>query len=323
MTNETHSQLQRIPPSEITLNVRTPLRVALERLFSACRFLYYLFYWENNAIQLSRYELVDEKLPETIGELKIAQLSDLHGKVFRNRSKRLFELMAKEKPDLIVVTGDLVDERAFDLEYVDSTVRRARQIAPVFFVTGNHEADFRPQYRDQTLDAIERAGAIALDGRRLALKRRDGAIEILDDSAAQDENVVLIAGVGDPARFGREYKSRFARELTKVAPRDGRFSILLSHRPETLDLYAAQGFAVVFSGHAHGGQFRLPLVMPNGLNAPHQGWFPRYTGGLYALGETRLIVSRGLGPSVLPTRLFNRPDLVICRISRSSETKSR
>ena len=310
---------RRIPASEITYNVRTPMRVAVERLFAACRFLYYLFYWENNAIKLSRYDIVDEKIPQRLGVIKLAQLSDLHGKVFGERSQRLFDTLAVERPDVVLITGDLIDERVYDLEYVADVTRRSVELAPTLYVTGNHEANFKPQYFERFLDVVVSCGAIPLDGKRFAIERRAGRIALSEVAQCQVKDGVTIAGVADPVRAGREYKIRLAQDLAEVAPAPNLFSILLSHRPETFELYARHGFDLIFSGHAHGGQFRLPAVLPMGLNAPHQGWFPRYTGGLYLDRGARLIVSRGLGPSVLPTRLFNRPDLVVCRLARSKE----
>ena len=127
----------------------------------------------------------------------------------------------------------------------------------------------------------------------------------------------MVAGTMD-VKTSQEFAKFAEPQFKKFSRNAGEFRLLLSHRPEFLTLYSKYGFDLVFSGHAHGGQICVPGLLPNGLNAPGQGWFPKYTRGAHKLGETTMIVSRGLGPSVIPTRLFNRPELVVCVLKRDA-----
>jgi predicted MPP superfamily phosphohydrolase len=194
------------------------------------------------------------------------------------------------KPDIIVITGDVIDGRRKKAEAALSFVSRASGIAPVYYVSGNHEWRYG---RYNALRAqLRAAGATVLDNAGVTLKKEDDRIQLM--------------GVKDLA-FGKE--SVFKKNLRKLAAESCGMTILLSHHPEKIAFYAACGFDLVFSGHAHGGQVRLPFV--GGLFAPGQGVFPKYTSGLHKVGKTSLVVSRGLGNSLFPLRVFNRPELVL------------
>ena len=319
MTN-LRSRRPRLSRRDLVLTRRSFKRALADAFFKLCGFLYYLFYPANNAIEVSRVAFASEKTPTAFDGCVLIQISDLHGKVFRNDSQRLFQLVEREKPDLILITGDLVDERNFDLQEAARVVARANAIAPVFYVSGNHESNLREPFYSQTIDAVREAGATILQDRVATLARRNGAIvaEPRQDETNYEERVDLI-GVFDPVRSPMPDRDALRRALDSVTIRPERLTILASHRPEAFDLYVEKGCDLIFSGHAHGGQFRIPLLCPNGLNAPHQGWFPQYAGGVYEQCGSTMIVSRGLGPSVLPTRLFNRPELVVCRLTRRAK----
>ncbi len=309
------------------MKTRSKKRVVAEWLCGIFSFSYFLFYWENNAIDVEVYEQSDARIPRSLDGLTIVQISDLHGKSFGRNNRRLLKKIRDQRPDLIAVTGDLIDEREPDLDFSRRTIESFSAIAPVFYATGNHEGAFVDSLRAKFLKTIADAGAFPLDGSRVELSRGDDGTLIAtplgnDSEGASARDYVLLAGIGDPgtpcaARVAKEERLRLEAEtvekaLDAVPSRRERYSILLSHRPEHIRRYAARQFDLVLTGHAHGGQFRLPLLLPNGLFAPEQGYFPRYTSGRYVLGDATEIVSRGLGPSVIPTRLFNRPCLVVC-----------
>ena len=315
------------PQTQITTRVRSKKRVVAEWLFGLFSFVYFLFYWENNVVDVEVYETSDPRIPRELDGLTIVQVSDLHGKTFGRGNKKLLDKIRARRPDLIAITGDLIDERDPSPDYARRTVDAFKEIAPVFYVTGNHEGAFIKSLRDDVLAAIENAGAFMLEGVRVELSRgTDGALVVetlgKDSERAPTPRSVLLAGICDPkktyasetSRTGPLWReSEIVDELLDEVPNDPtQYSILLSHRPEQIRKYAEHKFDLVLTGHAHGGQFRLPLLLPNGLFAPEQGYFPRYTSGRYVLDDTTEIVSRGLGPSVIPTRLFNRPCLVVC-----------
>jgi len=255
--------------------------------------LTYFLYDQNNRIDLSFYAFHSEKVNEAVDGFKIIQLSDLHSKYFGKDQKRVIHKILEEKPDLIVVTGDLVDSKRYDevaglvlLEALVST-------APVFFVSGNHEA------WSHQFDVLER---------RL---KEIGVVVLRNESQwiTIETSGFMLIGMDDPS-FGQHEMYSFGETLQHlVANTKSEFTILLSHRPEFLNAYSGVGVDLVFSGHAHGGQVRLPFV--GGLVAPDQGFFPRYTAGLYDEGVTTMVVNRGLGNSIVPQRLFNRPEIVV------------
>ena len=295
----THARLSR---SRLAKTRRSPARYVAELFFKLAGFLYFVFYRSNNAIDVTRLEHVSAKVPPAFDGFRIVQVSDLHGKIFGRDNSKLLKLVEREKPDVIVVTGDLVDERNFQLDPLRDFAPRLVKLAPVFYIVGNHEADLYPQYFEEVVAILTDSGVTPLLGRETRVTRGNGAS-------------LVVAGVGDVkesskfVEFARPQLDKFSRD-----PND--FRILLAHRPEWLSLYAEYGYDLVFSGHAHGGQICFPGLLPNGLNAPGQGWFPKYTRGAHAQGATTMIVSRGLGPSVIPTRFFNRPELVVCVLKK-------
>ena len=245
-------------------------------------------YYQNNALQVTRYEYVNEELPFGFDGYKILHISDLHNKNFGADQYRLVQKMYDQMPDAIVITGDLIDSRRTDFNKACEFIRGALLVAPVYYVAGNHE--FRSQKYENLVGMLTDLGVTVLDQNCVVLKA--------------GEDTISLMGMKDPAFYNGDYEE----QLAALAGQTGGFKILLSHRPEKMDLYAHLGIDLVFAGHAHGGQVRLPGV--GGLLAPHQGFFPKYSGGMYRKDKTTLVVSRGLGNSAVPVRVFNRPQLV-------------
>lgn len=239
--------------------------------------------WANTALITTAYTIASPDLPAAFGGIRIAQVSDLHNARFGKRNRKLLELLAQAQPDLILITGDLLDSRRTDPETAVAFVREALKIAPVDFVPGNHEARI-PEIYEEVKAALTGLGAVILENESRILER--------------DGQRIVLTGLTDPD-FGISWQDLPAED----------FQILLSHRPERFDWYAAQGADLVLTGHAHGGQVRLPWI--GGLFAPHQGFFPAYTDGVHTQDNTRMVVSRGLGNSLFPLRFCNRPELIV------------
>lgn len=259
-----------------------------------------LVYRHNITVTVSELTVPAAALPEEWDGLTIAQVSDLHNSDFDGHGRQLIDLLAAAEPDLIAVTGDLLDSYHPDLDLALAFIREAVEIAPVYYVSGNHEARL-PQLYHQLCEGMTEAGAVVLDDRSLLLQRGDSSIELL---GLADPNFTISAAMSE-----QERQQRISARLEELLSGEGEYSILLSHRPELAELYAEAGIDLVLSGHAHGGQIRLPLI--GALFAPNQGLFPKYTSGLYQLGETALVVSRGLGNSRFPFRINNPPELLI------------
>ena len=255
--------------------------------------------WGNTALERKTYTIRSPELPDVFDSYRIAQVSDLHNAEFGDRNQRLLEMLREAEPDMIAITGDLIDSRKANIAVVLAFAEEAVKIAPCYYVSGNHEARV-PEYRELKA-GLEAAGVTVLDDARVE-------IEISGKS-------ITIIGVNDPS-FLADYLTSDAavmdRKLSELSSEDASFTILLSHRPELFDTYAAHDMDLVLTGHAHGGQFRLPLI--GGLIAPNQGLFPKYDDGLYSEGNTNMIVSRGLGNSIIPFRFNNRPEVVLIEL---------
>ena len=258
----------------------------------------------NNLPVVTRYSTPVVGLPASLDGVIIAQISDLHDKRFGPGQHRLFRLVESQRPDLVVVTGDIVRSSRGVPKNSLELLQRLVEIAPVYFVTGNHEAANREWPRV----------ASALSG--LGIPHIHGVVSIGLRGA-----VLTLIGVDDPHflasradQDGRD-SSLFDEELTRIVestdPEQPR--VLLAHHPEYFDLYERVGVDLVFSGHAHGGQIRIPGI--GGLIAPSQGIFPKFTSGVHIRGRTSMVVSRGLGGSKFPFRVCNRPELVIAQLS--------
>ncbi len=246
--------------------------------------------------ELNKTTVVCKTLPMQFDGFTVAQVSDLHNTEFGKNHSRTLRLLEDAAPDIIVITGDLIDSRRTDISTALDFVERAAKIAPCYYVTGNHES--RIEAYSELEKGLETAGVTVLDGRCAAIEK-DGA-------------TVTFAGIDDPNFKAKSEPQKYAEiadaALENMAVSEKDFVILLAHRPELFDVYAKHNVDLVFSGHAHGGQFRVPFV--GGLYVPNQGLFPEYDSGVYALGISQMIVSRGLGNSLMPVRINNRPEVV-------------
>lgn len=262
-------------------------------LFCVClAFLGWNIY-QNQHIQVNEITIKSEALPEDFQGFKIVQVSDLHNAEFGENNKDLLSLIKEQNPDIIVVTGDIVDSRRTNVQIARDFVNNASEIAPVYYVTGNHEA--RVDMEDE-IDFIElNENVFVLHNQSVLLEKGDSKIQLI--------------GVDDPYYKASKDSEAYMNKRLELYCDNEYFKILLSHRPELFTTYAENNMNVVFSGHAHGGQVRLPLI--GGLIAPHQGLLPQYDSGLYTSDNTNMIVSRGIGDSILPLRINNPPELVV------------
>ena len=252
--------------------------------------------WGNTALVTTELSVKSEKLPAAFDGFRLVQVSDLHNASFGEGNSELLERVEQAQPDCIALTGDLVDSRHTDVDAALSFASEAAKIAPTYYVTGNHEA--RLEEWEQLLTGLEEAGVTILQNESILLEREGQSI--------------VLAGVEDPSFHDdpllHDTEGVFERNLESLSLEEGRYTILLSHRPEYFAFYEKLGFDLVLAGHAHGGQFRLPGI--GGLWAPGQGLFPEYDAGLYQQGGTAMAVSRGLGNSLFPFRVNNRPEIV-------------
>ena len=256
----------------------------------------------NKALELNSYTITSDKLPSEFAGFKIAQVSDLHNTEIGDNNEKLIEMLKDAEPDIIAITGDMIDSRNTNVSIALQFAEEAVQIAPCYYITGNHEA--RVPERKELKDGLSELGVIILEDERTELE-------------VAGEKITLI-GVDDPS-FKTDYlfgdsASVMQSKLQSLTSDEDTYTILLSHRPELFDVYVESGVDLVFSGHAHGGQIRLPFV--GGLIAPNQGLFPKYDSGLYTENNTNMIVSQGVGNSILPLRFNNPPEVIVVELQQ-------
>lgn len=255
--------------------------------------------WGNCSLQTTETALVSPALPPAFDGLRIVELADLHGRVFGRGSRRLLAAVRRAEPDLICIDGDLFDEHT-DLAMLPPLLRGLCAIAPVYYVTGNHE------WRVPGLRGI------------LAQMRTCGVTVLQDDWRVlrRGEDALIVAGTDDPC--GPAERKTPAELIADIRAEAGEaaFLLLLTHRNDQLPQWSALGVQAVLAGHCHGGVVRLPFV--GGLFGTDRRLFPAWDAGLYRQGETALYVSRGLGYTNVHFRLFNRPEVAVIVLRRSS-----
>ncbi|MDE6261087.1 MAG: metallophosphoesterase [Oscillospiraceae bacterium] len=254
------------------------------------------FQWQCWGLQVTHTEAVLDGLPAGFDGYKIVQLSDLHGHEYGENSEKLLGLVREQEPDLIVITGDLIDQEG-QLQMIPALAKGLAAIAPAYYVTGNHEWGLGTGTVKELKSLLSQCGVTALSNQYEILER-DGARMVL-------------AGVDDPNGYADQTTpEELYAWIENNAP--GLFTLLLAHRNDRFGQYADAGYDFVMSGHGHGGIVRLPFA--GGLVGTNRQFFPKWTSGIYTLGDSTLFVSRGLGNNTVPFqgfRVFNRPELAV------------
>lgn len=245
--------------------------------------------WSNLSIEVNGYTVESSLLPQAFDGFRIAHISDLHNAQFGKNNSALIKRLRESQPDIIAITGDSVDSRHTNFEITLNFIEQAMDIAPCYFVVGNHESRFEEEEYQSFENRLIDFGVIVLHNETVN-------IEV-------DGEKITVCGVDDPM-----FDENFSENLKNCAV-ENEFTILLSHRPESFAEYVENGYNLVLSGHGHGGQVRIPFF--GGLYVPGQGIFPEFDAGIYTDGDTNMIVSRGIGNSVIPIRINNSPEVII------------
>lgn len=271
----------------------------LRRLLLPCALCAAFFWWSNRSLQTERFTFASPRLPAGFDGCVIVHISDLHGGEFGENNQDLLRKVRAAGPDYIFLTGDLQDKyRQTPRSYTVNLGRALAEIAPTYFVTGNHEWAL-PDVRDLKRELGE-AGVTVLTNEFVPLERNGDR--------------VLLAGIDDPNGFADQKTPEALAAEVQVQEGDP-FWLLLAHRNNYFEKeYSRLGADLVISGHGHGGLIRLPFT--DGLVGVERTLFPSYTAGFYEAGGADLFVSRGLGNSGRTFRLFNRPQLVILTLNK-------
>lgn len=255
--------------------------------------------WDNNRITVTEYTIKDAEIPENFSGYRILQISDLHNAEFGEDNEILLNQISQLHPDMIVITGDLIDSYHTNVDVSLAFIREAVKIAPTYYVFGNHEVRI-PESYTLLKDGMEKAGVVVLD-QPVTLEK--------------DSQSITLLGVADPSAISsdsRYYTQIVGSKLKDVMPEETGYSILLCHRPEVFDAFIENGIDLAFTGHTHGGQIRIPFL--GAIFSPDQGLFPKYDSGLFTEKDTTMIISRGLGNSSFPFRVDCPPEIVVATL---------
>ena len=276
-------------------------RLAALALAAVCCVLF--FHWSNTAIQTERFTFASPRLPEHFDGFTIVLLSDLHGAVFGEDNAPLLEAVAQAEPDLIAVTGDILDRfRETPVSYAAHLGSQLSAIAPTYFVTGNHDWAMGTAVAEELKDALCQSGVTVLNNDTLALW--------------QGDEHILLSGIDDPNGYADQKSPAQVADELLAAYGENDFRLLLAHRNDRFAReYAPLGYDLTLSGHGHGGLIRLPFT--DGLLGTNHDFFPTFTAGFYTVDGAEVLVSRGLGNSGPSFRLFNRPEVAALTLRRS------
>lgn len=251
--------------------------------------------WGNTALEINEYTIKSEKIGDGFDGFRIAHLSDLHNTEIGKENGKLFKKLTEANPDIIVITGDLIDSRRTNILLALNFTKKAVEIAPCYFVSGNHESRIS-EYAYLEAE-LKKQGVTVLDNKTAEIEKAGEKIALI---GVRDPSFDFKGDFYDVDNF---LKSSIEPLQTKT------FTVVLSHRPELFDIYVNSGADLILSGHLHGGQVRLPFV--GGLLSPDPSLFPEYDAGLFTENSTNMIVSRGIGNSVIPIRFNNRPEIIV------------
>lgn len=259
-------------------------------------------YYENNVFDITRLKVSCNNE----SELKIIQLSDLHSKEFGYKNKRLKKIIINEKPDIVVMTGDMIDSSLKNMDRIIEFIIEINKCIPVVYIPGNNE--MRTNSIDEIIERLKNSYVIALDNEIQSLEIKGQKINFLGLVEERIDNGEYFYHKINSKYIYKNHKYLF-RQLEKL----NGINIVLSHYPENFEAigeesYCRYDFNIMMAGHAHGGQFILPVV--GGLFAPGQGILPKYYKGVHG-EKNKLIISRGMGNSGFPLRLFNRPEIIV------------
>lgn len=245
------------------------------------------FYYQNKHLVVDNFIVQSNKISGDLEGFKIVQISDFHNENFGRNNDNLLNLIKNQNPDIIVITGDLVDSNHTNIKRALEFTQTLQEICPTYYVTGNHEYWLSEKYLEILFTGLKSNGIIILENQCVNIDKGDSSFLLvgLDDRNLADNTLANIL---------QDHKDEY--------------TVVLAHEPQYISNYSGEKVDLVMAGHAHGGQFRLPFI--GGVIAPNQGFNPKYTSGEYKVNDTVMIVNRGLGNSIIPIRLFNYPEIV-------------
>lgn len=285
--------------------------IALKLLLLLLAAVIFVYAYSNLALTCSRYEVRNDKLPPSFDGFKILLISDLHGRCFGEDNSALISLIDSESPDAVMFAGDMVTYSADDIDVFLSLAQNLGERYDTYYIHGNHEGQLAQNIRADIDAQIAEFGVHVLDNSKAGITRGDANIDIYGLTLPG----YMYSGTDENGEALYQPTPDWIEETLGSSPQDNTFSILLAHTPLYFDAYADWGADLVFSGHIHGGEIRIPFV--GGVFSPHGELFPEYDAGEFRLGDSTAIISRGLGEHAFPVRFLNPADVCIITLRAS------
>lgn len=255
-------------------------------------------YVDNTLVEVSKYEIKNNKIPNRFNKFKIVQLSDFHSYGFEKDNLKLLEKIHEEAPDIIVMTGDMVNKYDTKFEKFLNIAETLSKKYKIYYIVGNHEIRLKKLDLEYVLNKLIGFGIKILNDDKITIARNSDQINIY--------------GLHIPLSYYKiiNRPNNVGEVISKVLNRcrEDEFNILLAHNPLFFEEYSKHNVDLTLSGHVHGGMIRLPIF--GAILSPERKFFPKYSGGIYEINNKKLVVSRGLGHSKRGVRLFNKRDLV-------------
>lgn len=257
-------------------------------------------------IDVSKYEVASSKVPKAFDGFKILQLSDLHNRRFNKNNKKIVKIIEKQKPDIIVMTGDMVSSNSTGFSNFFLLVEELDGKYPIYYIFGNHEQRLSAEKQSSIIGKLREYGVKVLNNQQEFIIKDDESIQIF---GLNQELIYYTNYLKSKKTYSYETKDM----ENAIRKADGKkFNILLSHNPLYFETYEKWGADLVFSGHVHGGIIQIPFI--GGFLSPERKLFPKYSGGEYEINDSKMIVSRGLGYTKINLRFFNNPEICVVEL---------
>lgn len=257
-----------------------------------------LIFLQNTLIEVSKYKIKSDKIPEEFNKFKIVHLSDFHSYGFGKDNIKLIEKINNENPSIIVMTGDMVNKYDRNFEKFLNLAETLSKKYEIYYIIGNHEIRLRNNDLDFIIQKLKKIGIKVLRDEKITIMRK--------------KDLINIYGLDIPLSYYKikNRSSNIEEVLNAVLNKcnEKEYNILLAHNPLYFDEYIKHNVDLTLSGHVHGGMIRLPFI--GALLSPERKFFPKYSSGVYEVNNKKLIVSRGLGHSKPGIRLFNKREIV-------------
>ncbi len=286
------------------------MKIFRKVIFTLLAFFLVEIYIDSNVLKVSDFTIKDKKIPPKFNGYKILHLSDLHSKSFGYKNINLVNKINKISPDIIVMTGDMVNCNDTNFDNFFNLVKLISSKYEIYYIVGNHEQSMKDENRDVIIDYLKANGVKVLDNEKVSLEKDGESINLYGAWC----NLRYYSSRKSKERY--DFTLEIMNKIMKDSPlEEDKFNILLAHNPNYIEAYSKWGADLTLSGHIHGGMVRLPFL--GGIFSPDTLFFPKYSAGLYDVNGKKLIVSRGLGRGVRGFRFFNRPEINVITLENN------